>query len=450
MYTLIIEDKNGVIADEFSFDRGTYLIGRVEGNDIILPSSNVSRQHARLFIRDSGCFVEDLGSSNGVIVDGQRISGERDLGSAAQIRVGDYYLYLEFNRDVADSREDVVSTHIVSQGSGAYKLVRVGDAFAGEEFVLGERQNTIGRTDENYILLNDPSISRRHSRIDNDGLVYTLQDLGSSNGSRVNGKRITSATILKENDRVSFGNVDFIFAPGGRHIDPSDFAKKGKSQGRSKLGIILVIVVLLMLTCFLFSGLSGGAYYYFYVYLPAHAKPEVPQITEAQQAEKYVQDGRALMSDGKWSDAIDAFDKAINLDEEQEDAASLKEQAEKELKAQELFDKAQEAKSKQRYEEAKEKFEEIDRGTGVYESAEKEINDLNLILADSLKKKGGDAYRAGDYDLARESLSKSIELRCDDEAFAIIRKAEGKMKKNKRKYGKVEPFTLPAKCRKSP
>ena len=48
MFTLTIEDKHGGIADEYEFAEGEFLVGRSHSADIILPSDNVSRRHARL------------------------------------------------------------------------------------------------------------------------------------------------------------------------------------------------------------------------------------------------------------------------------------------------------------------------------------------------------------------------------------------------------------------
>src|SRR5690554_1919785 len=96
MFTITIEDQNGQVADTFSFDHGSYVVGRLDECDVILPSSSVSREHARIFIQDGRCYIEDLGSANGVIVDGQKVLKSRDLGTASQIRIGDFYLYLEY------------------------------------------------------------------------------------------------------------------------------------------------------------------------------------------------------------------------------------------------------------------------------------------------------------------------------------------------------------------
>lgn len=465
MYTLIIEDKNGVIADEFSFNHGTYLIGRVDGNDIILPSSNVSRQHARMFIRDSKCFIEDLGSSNGVIVDGQRIQGQRDLGSAAQIRIGDYYLYLEFNQE--DDKQDVVSTHIVSQDENAYKLVRVGDAFAGEVFPLTERRNTVGRTEDNTIFLNDPSVSRRHANVDCDGMVYTLTDLGSSNGSSVGQKRISGPTILREHDRVSFGNVDFIFVSSSENVDVSKYAAgpaampKTAGAPRSGGGIgIGVIIVGLLIVMLLFLTLAIAAVAGWWLWSTNQAvepPPVVVELTPEQKADALVNDGRALMSQQKWNDAIAKFDEALKEKPDAEVATKLRDQARKEQDAQEKFESGLKLKGKAQYEDARKKLESVPEGTAAHENAAKELDEVRQILSNQYKKAAREALDKNEYGTAQENYIKAFELICargkSDQKEALkeirdqIKAAEDKMERQRRRYPDFKPYEVAPQCR---
>jgi pSer/pThr/pTyr-binding forkhead associated (FHA) protein len=77
-------------------------------------------------------------------------------------------------------------------------------------YPINQPQVTVGRHPGNSIVLALDSISRFHSRIDIRGSHYILQDLNSSNGTFVNGERISSAT-LHDGDIVVFGNVEFQF-----------------------------------------------------------------------------------------------------------------------------------------------------------------------------------------------------------------------------------------------
>lgn len=91
---LIIEDDEGR-KTVVPFARDEITIGRQEGNTIRLTERNVSRRHARLF-RDNGAItLEDLGSSFGVRVNGDRVNGRRPVKEGDLIEIGDYDLSLE-------------------------------------------------------------------------------------------------------------------------------------------------------------------------------------------------------------------------------------------------------------------------------------------------------------------------------------------------------------------
>ena len=66
-------------------------------------------------------------------------------------------------------------------------------------------QLTIGRDSINEIVINDAEISRRHARLTFQGGKYVLEDLGSTNGTFVNGQRLAGPRVLKAGEVVSFG-----------------------------------------------------------------------------------------------------------------------------------------------------------------------------------------------------------------------------------------------------
>ncbi len=78
---------------------------------------------------------------------------------------------------------------------------------------------TIGRAPDNMIIIDDPSVSSRHAQMELTGDIYRLKDLGSTNGTRVNGTPITE-TIVRFDDRLRFGGVDARFEPDTRGSQP--------------------------------------------------------------------------------------------------------------------------------------------------------------------------------------------------------------------------------------
>ncbi len=91
---LIIEDDEGR-KTVVPFVRDEITIGRQEGNTIRLTERNVSRRHARLMRNNGHVLIEDLGSYNGIRINGDRISGQVQVADGDLIQIGDYDLALQ-------------------------------------------------------------------------------------------------------------------------------------------------------------------------------------------------------------------------------------------------------------------------------------------------------------------------------------------------------------------
>jgi pSer/pThr/pTyr-binding forkhead associated (FHA) protein len=91
---------------------------------------------------------------------------------------------------------------------------------SGITYELVDNLVTIGRGPDNAIVINDPSVSARHAQLQLAGETYRLKDLGSTNGTQVNGKPVTE-TLLSFDDRVRFGAAEARFesdASGSRPL----------------------------------------------------------------------------------------------------------------------------------------------------------------------------------------------------------------------------------------
>ena len=95
-------------------------------------------------------------------------------------------------------------------------LVQNGD-FAGLRYALAAEETLIGRNPTTDITLVDDGISREHSMIMFDEVdgSYTIEDLQSTNGTKVNGKRVRSAQI-NDGDEIQIGHTRFLFSVGRR------------------------------------------------------------------------------------------------------------------------------------------------------------------------------------------------------------------------------------------
>jgi len=93
-------------------------------------------------------------------------------------------------------------------------------ASVGDVFALEPGSNTIGRADSNTIVLDDDKVSVAHARIDVADGACTLEDLESTNGTRVNGTPTTTPTRLEPGDEVGVGNLLLVFDDGDLPDEP--------------------------------------------------------------------------------------------------------------------------------------------------------------------------------------------------------------------------------------
>jgi len=94
MFSILISEKGGAERKE-SFEKSEINVGRVQGNDLVLPKGNVSKHHARLLFRDGRCIVTDLKSTNGTYVNGRKIAQATIVREADKIYIGDFVLRLD-------------------------------------------------------------------------------------------------------------------------------------------------------------------------------------------------------------------------------------------------------------------------------------------------------------------------------------------------------------------
>ncbi|UCD70679.1 MAG: sigma 54-dependent Fis family transcriptional regulator [Syntrophobacterales bacterium] len=101
-------------------------------------------------------------------------------------------------------------------------------------FAIEGKKVTIGSQEDNHCILNDPTVSRHHAVIEETGKGYILRDVGSTNGTHLNGIRIKEA-YLEYGSIIGLGNTQLQFVPleGRVEIPPSEEDCFGDVFGRS-------------------------------------------------------------------------------------------------------------------------------------------------------------------------------------------------------------------------
>jgi hypothetical protein len=93
------------------------------------------------------------------------------------------------------------------QGSGSFRLIVRRGPQPNQIYELNKDSLTIGRDINNEIVINDPEVSRNHCRLTRGAGGYTLEDLGSTNGTFVNGQRLTGSRPLASSDMIGMGET---------------------------------------------------------------------------------------------------------------------------------------------------------------------------------------------------------------------------------------------------
>lgn len=303
-------DRDGRELTQVELVDGELTIGRDHDRQLVLPSASVSRKHARIVVGTGGCHIIDDGSSNGVIVDGVRITQPTPVAAHSQIELAEFRLSVEPARTTGA----VVKVRPPVAAPSSVRMVAEGGPYDGRVFSLPPGTLTLGRAIDNDLVFDDPSMSRKHARIHRheDGRLE-LEDLGSSNGTFVNGRRVGSGTA-QPGDVIRFGDLSFR-VEGGEHgatragpvvIPPAErYALLG--------GAAATFVILVLAVAFLIRKVPP---------VQASGKEAIARI--AQQAEQHLALGRQLYQERKYADAKLELDQAVELDPASAEARRLR------------------------------------------------------------------------------------------------------------------------------
>lgn len=193
----------------------TTLIGRHIQNDIWIDTDLASRYHAQLHWDHGHGYLVDCRSLNGTTVNGQRVWIPTLLQNGDVISIGGRSFQFTYADTLLETRSHSVdeTMALVAAPSGtpaehlSAELVGVAGTLAGQRFPLRSSVITLGRDAENTIVLPYSSISRQHAQIVRQEQGDYLQDLGSRNGTFVNGTRLTAPYGLQPGDEVRLGDV---------------------------------------------------------------------------------------------------------------------------------------------------------------------------------------------------------------------------------------------------
>ena len=188
-------------------------IGRSSQNDICLPDSNISRFHLAVSAKDNKYVVTDK-STNGTFVNSKRIYSH-ELKDSDEIKIGNWVI--KFSMTDEESFEgstqvvDKDPTRIISYKPDKNEIVIEKALLRFETdkvkiFPITKSLISIGKAKANDIIVNDEYISNFHTKIENKRGEFFIKDLGSTNGTFVNGQKIFE-TSLPFNSVIEIGKT---------------------------------------------------------------------------------------------------------------------------------------------------------------------------------------------------------------------------------------------------
>lgn len=240
------------------------VFGRDAGCDIVVPGEEISRHHARIIRGPDGYVLEDT-STNGVLVNGQRVQGTQLLGRGDVLRLGkeDFRFYADVpqpdevplavpqlavpqlaptmvNRavrtpppaaavsppaaaavpppaavpspapprkaapmaDSAGTRPPLATLEIVNEG-----------VLKGQRFEVRVPVVNVGRGPHNDIIITDDSVSDSHAKLLRRDDGWHVVDMSSTNGTYVGGRRVEGESPLVGAPDLRFGGIKLIFRP---------------------------------------------------------------------------------------------------------------------------------------------------------------------------------------------------------------------------------------------
>ena len=169
-----------------ALEKPVVTIGRASQNDIVISAPTVSGSHARIQRANGAFWIVDLGSQNGLLLDGKRVS-RKALEDGDVVHLG---------RDVAlEFRERI----------GFHPALSHPALPPAQTLRLTSDTVTIGRAQDNTMVIDHPQVSRYHALVERLGARTRVKDLKSSNGVFVNGKRIDEEAWVQKDDEIRIG-----------------------------------------------------------------------------------------------------------------------------------------------------------------------------------------------------------------------------------------------------
>jgi pSer/pThr/pTyr-binding forkhead associated (FHA) protein/tetratricopeptide (TPR) repeat protein len=313
-----------------------FVIGRAPECNLPLDEALASRQHAEIVFESGAYWVRDRGSRNGTSVNGEKITGSRELKDGDEIEIGSTRMKFIWDKSRQEEEDDEDKTRVASiadlgkkapgqqvmqkkdRGNIEVKLRVVDGPLQGGVFQNWESPLTIGRGLDNHVVLLDDAVSTAHAQIVQEGDNYFVVDLKSSNGTFLDGIKVQK-TQLHSGGKIKVGVSTLVF-------DMVDLRKKRKNMKIILISLVSIIVIALLAMVF---------------------KPKDVAGQHIATAQNYAQQG-------EWDKALEEYQMALKVDPNRAEAKRGVAGVKQELQALELLTMAAQAAVEENYDKANE------------------------------------------------------------------------------------------------
>lgn len=452
MATLLIREPDGSTRNVDFEDSLT--IGRSDASELQLPAGGVSRTHAVITVEvDGSVWVEDQGSAHGTFLDGTPIEVRTKLPPQVPLQIGDYTL--ELLPPPRRARPSTPSRPVPGRrpGSGPRPARRAPGAGPGAgpgamddddgpgprgpggrprsrpgtpsalarrgadgptgphlKGATGPWMNrtwgirgrmVVGRQEGVAVHIDDVSVSRQHAELSRGPEGFTVRDLGSANGSMLNGQPLgETPETLADGDLLVFGGVEFVFHDGasvGRHLPvrrrPDRLGSVGSSDlaaydgdgedgepasdpatrkkiiiGASILGALMVMVLVSAFVKDAQTVNTSTA-----KSIREQRRPETPEERIAALLSECRTHSSLDLGNPDWARAETACNAALDLDPIHEEAVNLIKRITMEKEAAHLFQQAERALQRNNPDEALSFFRQIPSSSAYFPRARTEV-----------------------------------------------------------------------------
>ena len=217
----------------------TITIGRSADCTWVIPKEDnvASGHHAVILMRKGRLCLRDTGSRNGIFYKARKIQ-EKNLAADDQFSIGNCTLYVE---------------KLKASGTARHELVYLNTDRKGQSIRLDNPRMVAGSAPGCDIVIDEQLVSQRHVELNSKADGCWLRDLGSKNGTFVNGTKLSASTerLLVDDDVISISFVDFKFVDGT--------VEHSKIRIWSSLGIVAATIFIVLVLNWLWMGVKSSS-----------------------------------------------------------------------------------------------------------------------------------------------------------------------------------------------